>query len=133
MAQLLSGGAAVLVGGAEGGAQAEVDDLKALFHQGTEKFHVLADADGGGFGQDLPLPVGAEQVVGGDVYAVGVLPVLQNDMVGVVVELIALFQVLPKVAGAVGGQKNIFHKILLRMAAESRDFLTIIALFAKKS
>ena len=71
---------AALVGDAKLGAEADMDDIVALFDIGSEKFDILADADRRGMRQLLGLVKDVVELLGSDVHPVLIALSADHDM-----------------------------------------------------
>ena len=90
-------------------AQVEVHDVVALLDEGREVIQVLLHVDGRGLGQAAVLAITCEDVFGADVHVVQMVDTAEDDMEGVVMDVVALLELGTQVAGAVGAQQDFSH------------------------
>jgi len=75
-----------------------------------EKLHIFRGVDGRGLGQHLFLLVYLINLIGDQIYAIPVGLILQDDMKGIVIYMIAFDQLRAEIAGAVRAQDNLVRQ-----------------------
>lgn len=90
-------------------AQVEVHDVVAPLDEGREVVQVLLHVDGRGRGQAAVFAVAREDFLGVDVHVVQMVDAAEDDMEGIVMDVVALFKLGAQVAGAVGAQQDFSH------------------------
>ena len=88
-----------------------MDHIKALADPVLEVLHILAHIDGRGAWQSFAVIVGLKNLCNSNIHIVLVIFFVQDDVKGIVADLIALLELGAHVAGAVSAEDDfVCHK-----------------------